>query len=124
MKQIGNLNLRFIKIKGDRVEIAMINVIITEEMIKIGIDQIAETGEVSLVNKVEVDQDVNRIIGMIIGEEILEVMWEQTKSLEDRIEEDIKEIIGLKIIAEKEIGVGLEKDNFQGILIIEEKIEA
>ena len=44
--------------------------------------------------------------------------------LEDRIEEDIGEIIGMKIITEKEVGVGLEKDNFQGTLIIEEMTEA
>ena len=36
------------------------------------------------------------------------------------MEEDIEEIIGMRIITEKEVGVGLEKDHFQGILIIEE----
>ena len=62
---------------------------------------------------------MNKIIG-----EILEAMWEHIKILKDRIEENIKVIIGMKIIAEKEVGVGLEKDNFQGILIIEEMTEA
>ena len=34
------------------------------------------------------------------------------------VEENIKATIGMKIIAEKEAGVGLAKDHFQGILII------
>ena len=47
------------------------------------------------------------------------------QNLEDRVmEENIDEIIGMKIITEKEVGVGLEKDHFQGILIIEEMTEA
>ena len=33
-----------------------------------------EIGEFNLVDKVEVDQGMNRIIGMIIGEEIFEVV--------------------------------------------------
>ena len=51
----------------------MIHVIVIEEIIKIGIGQIAETGEFNLVNKVEADQGINRIIEMVIVEEILEV---------------------------------------------------
>ena len=42
----------------------------------------------------------------------------------DRIEDDIEEIIGMKIITEKEVGVGLEKDHFQETLIKEEMTEA
>ena len=43
------------------------------------------------------------------------------KILEDRIvEKNIEVIIGMKIIAEKEVGVDLEKDHFQGIIIIKE----
>ena len=39
--------------------------------------------------------------------------------MEDRIvEQNIKVIIGMKLIAEREVGVGLEKDHFQGIIII------
>ena len=96
-----------------------------EEIIKIDIDQIVETGEFNLVDRVEVDQGMSKIIGMIIGEEILEVMWEHTKILKDRIEENIEEIIGMKIITEKEVvRVGLEKHHFQGVLIIEEMKEA
>ena len=74
-----------------------------------------EAGKFSLVDKVEVDQCMNKIT----GEEILEVMQEHTKILEDRIvEENIEVIIAMKIIAEKEVGVGLEKDHFQEILLI------
>ena len=74
MEQIHNSNLRFIKAKeGDRVDIFMTHVIMTGEIIKIGIDETAETEEFNLVDKVEVDQGMNRIIGVIIGKEILEV---------------------------------------------------
>ena len=51
----------------------MIHIIMTEEIIKIGKDQIVKVGEINLVDKVEVDQGTNRIIGMTIGEEILQV---------------------------------------------------
>ena len=71
MEKIGNSNLRFIKAKeGDRVEIFMIHVIMIEGIIKISIDQIAETGEFNLVDKTEVDQGMKRII----EEDILDVM--------------------------------------------------
>ena len=83
--------------------------------IKIGTDQIAEIGKFNLVDKIEVDQGMNKII----GEEILEVTWEHIKILKDRIEENIEVIIGVKTIAEKEVGVGLGKDHCQGMLIIE-----
>ena len=74
----------------------MISIIMIEEIIKIGTDQIAEIEEFSLVDKIEVDLGMNR---------------ECIKILEDRIvEEDIEETIGMKIITEKEEEVGLEKD--------------
>ena len=38
--------------------------------------------------------------------------------------ENIEGIVRMKIIAEKEVGVGSEKAHFQGILIIEEMTEA
>ena len=49
------------------------------EVIKIGIEQIAQIGEFNLVvelsmDKLEVDQGISKITGMIIGEEILEIM--------------------------------------------------
>ena len=70
MGLIGNSNLRFIRAEeGDKVEIFMTHRIMTEEIIRIGTDQIVETGEFGLVDKVEVDQGINKII----GEEILEV---------------------------------------------------
>ena len=70
MEIIGNSNLRFVRAEeGDKVEIFMVHTIMTEEIIKINIDQIAEIGEFNLVDKVEVNQGVNKII----EEEILEV---------------------------------------------------
>ena len=69
-----------------------------------------EIGEFNLVDKIEVDQGVN----IITGEEILEAMQKCTKTLEDRIvEENIKVIVGIKTIVEKEVGVGLEKGHFK-----------
>ena len=77
------------------------------EVIKTGTDQIEEIEEFSLVDKIEVYLGMNRITGMIIGEEILKVMWECIKILEDRtVEEHIQEIKGMKIITEKEVEVG------------------
>ena len=56
----------------------MINIIKIEEIIKIGIDQIAEIEEFSLVvefsmDKMEVDLGMHKVTGIIIGEETLEV---------------------------------------------------
>ena len=71
MEQIGNSSLRFTKAKEeDRVEISMIHIIMTQEIIKNNIDQIVEIEEFILVDKVEADQGMNRII----GKETLEVM--------------------------------------------------
>ena len=68
---------------------------------------------------------MDKDIGMTLGEEILEVMQEHIKILKDRIVgENIEEIIGMQIIAEKEVGVGLGKDHFQAILMIEGTTEA
>ena len=79
----------------------------------VGIDQISEIEEFGM-DKIEVDLGMNKITGMIIGEEISEVIWEHIKILEDRIiEVDIEEIIGRKMITEKEVGVCLEKYHFQ-----------
>ena len=46
----------------------MIHMIMIVEIIKIGTDQIAEIGEFNLVNKVEVDQNMNKITGKKILE--------------------------------------------------------
>ena len=51
---------------------------------------------------------MNKII-----QEILEVMQEHFKILKDKtVEERIEIIIKMKVIAEVEIGTGLEKDHF------------
>ena len=68
MGLICNSNHRFIRAEEDKVEIFMIHIIMTGEIIKIGIDQIAEIGEFNLMDKVEIDQGMKKII----GEEILE----------------------------------------------------
>ena len=58
----------------------MINVIMIEDIIKIGIGQIADKGESNLVVEfnmdriTEVDQDMDKAKGMILGEEILGAM--------------------------------------------------
>ena len=45
--------------------------------------------------------------------------------MKDKItEENIEEIIGVKIMIKKEVDLGLGKDHFQGIPIIEEMTEA
>ena len=61
----------------------------------------------------------------IIGEEILEEIQGHIKILEERIvEENTEVIIGIKLIAEREVGVGLEKHHFQEMIIsIEGMIE-
>ena len=46
----------------------MIHIIMTEEIIKIGTDQTAEIGEFNLVDKVELDQGMNKVIGQSILE--------------------------------------------------------
>ena len=119
MGLIGNSNLRFISVEGDKVEIFMTHIIMNSEIIKIGTDQIVVTGEIS-IDKIDVDQGMNKII----GEETLEAMWDHFKILEDRIVEDnIEVIIGMNTIPEKEVVVDLGNDHFQGIIIIEGMIE-
>ena len=67
MRVIGNSNLRFIRgEEGDKVEIFMTHIIMIEESIKVGTDQTVEIGECNLVNKVELDQVMNKIIGEVI----------------------------------------------------------
>ena len=68
---IANSNHRFTRVEGDKVEIFIIYIIMTGEIIRIDTDQIAEIGELNLVDKAEVDQGMNKIM----GEEILEVKW-------------------------------------------------
>ena len=99
----------------------MVYIVMTEEIVKIGIAKIVEIREFNLVDKTEVDQGMNQII----GEEVSGTMQGNIKILEDRIvEENIEAIIGMKITVERKVGVDLEKDHFQGIIIIEGMIEA
>ena len=52
----GNSSLRFIRVEeGDKVEIFMIHIIMTDEIISIDTNQIVEIREFTLVDKVEVD---------------------------------------------------------------------
>ena len=103
MEWVGNSSLRFTKAKeGDTVEFYMIHLILIEKIIKIGTDQTVELPDLNLVENVEVDQGMNKIM----REEILEVMWEHIKILEDRIVgKSIEEIIEMKIITENEVRV-------------------
>ena len=59
----------------------------------------------------------------IIKEEILEVTQECIKIVKDKIvEESTETIIEMKVMAEVEIGTGLEKDHFLETLVTEETI--
>ena len=63
---------------------------------------------------IEVDQDNDKAIRMTLGEEIVEVIQEhiKIKISEDRMtQEDVEEIIDVRAMTEKKVGVGLEKDH-------------
>ena len=88
----------------------------TDVTIRIDTDQTVEIAESNLVvdfvmdKMAEVDQGMDKAIGITLGEEILEAIQKciRIRILEKRITEvDIEEIIGMKIM--KEVGVGLEK---------------
>ena len=121
MEKTNSSNLRSFKAKEeDRQEFCMTNVIMIRDIFRIGIDQVVEIGEFHLlvefsVDKIiEIDQGMNKAIGMMLEWEVLEEMWEciKTRTLEDRIiEVDIEETIGMKIM--KEVGVWLEKGNIK-----------
>ena len=101
----------------------MTNVIMIKEIIRIGLDQIVEIREFSMGIITEVDQGMNKTIGMTIGEEILEEIQEHIKIriLEDKIiVVDIEETTGMTVM--KEAGVGEEKGNIK--IILEGMIEA
>ena len=93
----------------------MMDAAITSDTIKIDTDWIVETEEIS-IDKIEVDLGMNTFI----EEKILEAMQEHNKILGDRtIKENTEITIGLKITVEIEVGIGLERDHFQEVLIIE-----
>ena len=95
----------------------MIDAVMISKIIKIDTGQIVETGD--SIDKIKVDQGMNKIK----EEEILEVMQEHIKILKDKIVENSTEIImEMKIMAEVEIGTGLEKDHFLETLVTEETI--
>ena len=80
MEQINSSNPRYFKAKEeDRQDIFMTNIITIREMIKIGIDQVVGIEEFHLVVEVimdkitKVDQGMNKIIGVTLEEETLEV---------------------------------------------------
>ena len=63
--QTNGLNLRYFMEKEEaKQEISMTNIITIKETIRIGIDQIVEIGESSMVTTTEVGQDMKKTIGM------------------------------------------------------------
>ena len=113
MRSVGHSNLRFIKVKEeDKVEIFMTHITMTEETTETDIDLIVVTGKINM-DRIGLDQDMNKII----GQKILEATQGLIKILEDRIVENTGLIIGMKIMVEAEVGVGLGKGHFQEITI-------
>ena len=69
MEQTNSSSPRYIKVKGeDTVEISMTSIIMIKEIIRIGIDQIAEIGEFNLVVEfnmdiiIEVEQGMDKVM--------------------------------------------------------------
>ena len=92
----------------------MKHIIMIKVIIRIGINQVEEKEKLSMDKIIEVDQGMNKAMGMILGEETLGVTQGHTKIRisEGRITEvEIEENIGMKIL--KEVGVGLEKGNIK-----------
>ena len=90
----------------------MIDVVMISKVIRIDIGQIVEIGDST--EKTVVDQGMNKII----EEEILEVMQENI-NFERKNSKGHTEIIEERnIIAEVEIGTGLEKDHFLETLVM------
>ena len=79
------------------------------KVIRTNIDQIVETGD--SIDRIEVGLGMNKIT----GEEIFEVMWGM---LTDKMgEESIEIIIKMKVMAEAEMGTGLERGHFPETLV-------
>ena len=113
MDQVDSSNHKSTKEKvEDKIEVAMI-----EEVIRIDIGQIVETGD--SIGKVEVDLHMNKIT----GEESLEVIQGHIKTLKDKtVEESIEIITEMKVMAEVEIGTDLGKVHFLETLVAIEAI--
>ena len=118
MNQVDNLNPKFTKAKEDRIQEIMTNALMISETTETDIGQIVETK--GSINKIEIDQDMDKIIEV----KILEVTQEHIKIVKDRVVEESTGItIEMKVRAEIGIGTGLEKDHSLETLIIEEMIE-
>ena len=85
----------------------MTDTIMISNVIRIDIDKTVETR--NRIDKTEIDPGMHKII----GEGILEVMQENTKSLKDKT---VEESVEMKVMARVEIGTGLEKGHFLEIL--------
>ena len=97
----------------DKTEATKTDAIMISEIIRIDIDQTVETGD--SIGKTEIDPGMHKII----GEKFLEVMQECIKILKDKPVEESREIITeMKVMAEVEIGTGLEKSHFLMTLVV------
>ena len=97
--QVGSLNYKSTKAKIEhKIEVSTIEAITISKVIRIDIDQIMKIGD--HIDKTEVDLGMHKII----GEELLEVTQECNKT----VEESTETITEMKVMAEIEIGTGLE----------------
>ena len=120
VRSIGHSNLRYMKVKEDRVEIFMTHIIMTEEIAETDIDPIVMIGEINM-NRIEVGQNMNKIT----GKKILKATRDHINILEDRIVENTGVIIGMKTTVETEVGVSLWKGYFgEMTILVGEMIEA
>ena len=95
----------------------MLDAVMFNKVIKIDIGQILETGD--SIDKIEVDLGMNKII----EEEILEIMQGSIKIMKGKtVEESTQIITEIKVIADIEIGTGLEKGHFLETLVMIEAI--
>ena len=72
-EQIGSLNVKYFKAKEEATQVIPItNLITIQETIRIGIDQIVEIGKFHMDKITEVDQGMNKAVGMTLEEETFE----------------------------------------------------
>ena len=86
-----------------------------KEVIRIGIGQTIDqtVGIENSLGKIEVDTDLSKVIEEIISE----IIPEDTV---DKIAEESIGIIIIEMTAITEVGIGLEKDHFQIIMVVTE----
>ena len=110
MEGQDNLSPRYIKAKVEvRIEA------IAKEIIRTGIGQ-ATDGTIGIEEssgKIEIDTDSGKAIEEIVSETTPE-------GIVDKIAEENIGIIVIEMMAKTEVGTGLEKDHFQGIMTIAE----